>query len=163
MSTDQEEIVAVAAPAVEGKVESKSKFASRGDFLAAAGRFKEEELEVEGIGRLVLSEISGDARADIIGTMAMALQPNTETGEKGTLDTKGYQRSLLLAGVVDPTSAAGSRVPLFKIGDLAEVMRVGGAKITAICDVIERLSMLGRHQPDAEKNSGPTPSVASTS
>ena len=145
------------------KTPAAPKFATRDDFLAAAGKYAEEEYDAPGIGLLLLSEIGGDARAEILGNMAMALQPDPETKEKGTLDTKGYQRGLLAAGVVDPNSPPGARTPLFSRGDLDQVMKVGGAVVAGIADVIERLSLMGRYQPSAEGNSANTPNGASTS
>ena len=141
----------------------ETKFASRDDFLNAAGRFDEEELTIDGIGTLLLSEISGHARAEILGTMAMGLQADPESGEKGKLDTAGYQRALLLNGVVDPSSPPGARKPLFREADMDRVMKVGGAKIQAAAEAIERLSKMGRWSVSAEGNSGRTPNAVSTS
>jgi len=144
-------------------VAASKAFADKGAWLAAAGRFKEEEHEVEGIGVVLFSEISAAARAEILGQMASAMQPDPETKEKGKLDTVAYQKALLLAGVVDPNSPAGSRNPLFKAGDMDAVMRIGGAAVTEAVAVVERLSKMGRWQVEAEGNSEPTPSGASTS
>ncbi len=142
-------------------------FASRTDWLDAAGKFAEEEFHLDGIGWVILSEISASARADILGHMASAMIPqDAAPGEapavKAKLDTPVYQRKLLLAGVVDSTSAPGARLPLFKEGDMDRVMKVGGSKVAGALDVIERLSNLGRYQPSAEGNSATTPSAAST-
>lgn len=152
-----------APPPVAPKPDASVKFASRDDWIGAAGKFAEEEYTIDGIGLVLLSEISGAARADILGTMATALQPDPETKEKGRLDTTAYQRALLLAGVVDPVSPAGDRRPLFRAGDMELVMRVGGAKVQTACEVIERLSKMGRWQTDAEGNSEATRNGASTS
>lgn len=162
MPTDETSEVAAPAAAVSALPDAVQ-FASRDDFLNAAGKFAEETFHVDGIGNLLLSEISGEARADILGSMASALQSDPTTGEKGKLDTNGYQRRLLLAGVVDANSPEGDRKPLFKAGDLDRVMKVGGAKIQTVCGAIERLSKMGRWQTSAEENSEATPSDASTS
>lgn len=144
-----------AAPAVEAapepKIEAASSngkvFATRQDWLDAAGKLAEEEVEVEGIGLLLCSEITGDARADIVGQSATSLQA-------GQLDVRSYQRSVLLSGVVDPTSGQpGERSPLFRPGDIDRVMKVGGKKILVAVDVVERLSAMGRYQELAEGNS----------
>lgn len=134
----------------------EKKFASREDWLGAAGKLAEVEHYIEGIGWLVLSEITGEARAEIVGASATALN-------EGRLDIKNYQKALLQHGVVDPASPAGDRKPFFRAGDLDRVMRVGGKKITAIVEEIEKLSAMGRFQELAEGNSAPTPNGASTS
>lgn len=140
-----------AAPASNGKT-----FATREDFLAAVGKLAEEEVFVEGVGWLLCSEITGDARADIVGKSATSLN-------NGNLDVKSYQRALLLAGLVDPSSPKGERRPLFRPGDIDRVMLVGGRQILAAIDVIEKLSAMGRYQDAAEGNSVDTPSDGSTS
>ena len=148
------EAVAVAAePALNG-------FASRTDILGAAGHFAEEEHELEGVGKLLLSEISGAARAEILGQMATAIE-----GEKLTDPTwtSKYQKTLLRHGIVDPSSPPAARTPLFKEGDLDAVMQLGGGKLGKIIDAIERLSRMGRYQESAEKNSAATQNGASTS
>lgn len=145
-------------PPIEEIIEDAKKFASRDDWLAQAGVLKEEELEVEGLGWLLLSEITGDVRAEIVGQQSVGL-----LAEQRKIDAKAYQRTLILAGVVDPQSPPGDRKPMFRPGDMDRVMRVGGGKIAGIVDVIERLSSLGQYQGAAEGNSVPTRNGASTS
>lgn len=151
--------VDVAAPPAEAAAPG---FASRGDILAAAGRFAEEEHDLEGVGKLLLSEISGAARAKILGQMATAIEGNKLTDPTWT--TK-YQKTLLQAGVVDPSSPPGARNPMFseKGGDLDILMQLGGSKLAGVVDAIEKLSRMGRYQESAEGNSETTLSVASTS
>ncbi len=150
-------------PATAAVVEKESNgrvYASRDEILSAAGRFAEEEHDVEGIGWVMLSEISGEARARILGRMGMALEDGKLTDSAWT---GHYQRALLLAGVVDPSSPEGARLPLLREGDLDRLMKLGGAKVTDMVTVIERLSKMGRFQESAEKNSVPIPSAVSTS
>ncbi len=142
----------------------KSRFASRDDFLAAAGRFSEEEVAVPGLGLLLLGEIGADVRADITTDQsAVLLIPDKD--EKGVanvrkLDRRSYERRLLLHGVLDPSSPEGNRLPLLQPSDIDRVFKIGGAKIGTVVDVIERLSMLGRYSTSAEGNSNGTPSSA---
>ncbi len=131
-------------------------FATRETFLAAAGHLSEEEIQVEGLGWLLLSEISGADRADIVAKSMMAYQRNE-------LDVKGYQRAVLLAGIVDPSSPQDERAPMFRSADMDQVMKVGGSKLLEAIDVIERLSLMGKYQPGAEGNLLPTPSSERTS
>lgn len=133
-------------------------FLSREDWLNQAGVLKEEEVDVEGFGRLLLSEITGDARAEIVGHQSVGL-----LADQRKIDAKAYQRSLILAGVVDPTSPKGDRKPMFRPSDLDRVMKVGGGKIAEIVDAIEKLSALGQYTGAAEGNSETTPNGASTS
>ena len=132
------------------------KYATRDDFLGAAGNLAEEELDVDGVGTLILSEITGADRAKIIGKSAQAMND-------GALDLAAYQGSLLLAGVVDPSSPKGARNPLLKEADLGRIMKLGAAKVQEIVDVIERLSLMGRFSGVAEGNSVQTLSEGSTS
>ena len=136
----------------------KSRFLSREDLLGAANHLKEEEKKIEGLGTLLLSEITGDVRAELIGQQATGMMADTKK-----FDRKGYERTLIQAGVLDPTSAPGARTTLFRLGDMDRVMKIGGAKIADIVDVIERLSSLGQYSGAAEGNSETTPSDAGTS
>lgn len=140
------------------KAPADKKFASRDDWLGLAGVLKEEELHVEGLGWLLLSEITGDVRADIVGQQSVGL-----LAEQKKIDAKAYQRQLLLHGVVDPTSQKGDRKPMFRPGDLDRVMRLGGQKIAEVVDHIEKLSALGQYIEEPEKNSGSTRNGATTS
>lgn len=142
----------------ETAVTAVNKFLSRDDWLNNAGVLKEEEKEIDGFGWLLLSEISGDARADIVGVQSEGL-----LAEKRKIDAKAYQRALILAGVVDPTSPAGDRKPMFRPSDMDRVMKIGGAKIADIVDAIEKLSALGQYAGEAEGNSESTLNGGSTS
>ena len=141
------------APAVE-------KFASRDDWFSAAGKLKEEFLHVEGIGKLLVSEVSGEVRADIMSDQSAALLSD---GPNKKLDQKSYHKKLLLAGVVDPESPTEGRLPFFKPGDVDRAMKVGGAKVAKVIDKIEQLSNLGQYAGAAEKNSETAASDAGTS
>lgn len=145
-------------PAIKETKPPEETFASRDDWLAAAGKLKEEALHVEGIGRLLLSEISGAARAAIVSNQSAGLLADAKR-----IDAVAYQRALLTAGVVDPSSPKDARVPLFGRGDIDRVMGIGGAKIAVIVDKIEELSALGNYQGRAEENSSGSPSDAGTS
>lgn len=135
-----------------------AKFLSREDWLNNAGILKEAEIEVEGLGHLVVSEITGDQRAEIVGHQSEGL-----LAEKRKIDAKAYQRSLILAGVVDPASPKGDRKPMFRPTDLDRVMKIGGGKIAEVVDAIEKLSALGNYSGAAEENSGGTQNGAGTS
>jgi hypothetical protein len=135
-------------------------FASRDDILGAAGRFAEAEFELEGVGKVLLSEISGQARAEILGQMATAIEGNKLSDPTWTAK---YQKAMLRNGVVDPTSPAGDRKPFFREGDLDRLMKLGGAKIAALVDEIEKLSRMGSYQESAEGNSVITLNGASSS
>lgn len=141
----------------EQATEIMKKFLSRDEWLNQAGVLKEEEYFVEEFGWLLLSEITGDARADIVGRQSVGL-----LAENRKIDAKDYQRSLILAGVMDPNSPQGDRKPMFRPGDMDRVMRIGGSKIADIVDQIEKLSALGAYQGAAEGNSDSTPSGGST-
>lgn len=133
-------------------------FVSRESWLAQAGKLREAEHTVEGLGKLLLSELTGGARA--------AIQTNQSTGllaDLKRIDVSAYQRALLLQGVMDPSSPVGDRKPLFSAGDMDAVMKVGGAKIESVIDKLEELSGLGKSQASAEGNSPATPSSAGTS
>ena len=147
-------------PPVEAKVEEtvKAAFASKDDWFNIAGKLREAELEVEGLGKVLLSEITGTARAQIMSTQSQGLLADAKK-----IDAVAYQRSLLLSGVVDPASPAGARVPLFSVGDIDRVMKIGGRTISKIVDKIEELSALGTYQGSAEGNSSPTQNGAGTS
>jgi len=147
MTLSDQEVLAPKAPKEPAK-----KYASRDDWLSAAGNLREEEYDVEGLGLLLLSEVTGEVRAEIMSDQsAVLLLPEGQTRK---LDQRSYQKKLILAGVVDPESPPGGRNPLFKAGDLDKVMQIGGGKIASVVDRIERLSGLGQYQAAAEKNSG---------
>lgn len=150
-TANKEEPLVVSDPA-------EKKFASREDWLNEAGVLKEEEKHVEGLGLLLISEITGDVRAEIVGSQSEGL-----LADKRKIDAKQYQRQLILAGVVDPTSPKGDRKPMFRQGDMDRVMKVGGGKIAEVVDVIEKLSSLGQYAGAAEGNSDGTQNGATTS
>lgn len=166
-TTPAAEPPAPSEPTLEEKLERfeqdakpENGFASRAQILDAAGVFAEEEHDLEGVGKLLLSEISGAARAKILGQMATAIEGNKLADPSWT--TK-YQKTLLQAGIVDPESPAGNRNPMFREGDLDRLMQLGGAKIQDVVDAIERLSRMGRYQESAEGNFVTTQNGASTS
>lgn len=138
--------------------EAVRRYISRDEWLNNAGVLKEEEKYVDGLGWLLLSEITGDARAEIVGVQSEGL-----LAEKRKIDAKAYQRALILAGVVDPSSPEGSRLPMFRPADMNRVMLIGGGKIAEIVDAIEKLSALGQYTGEAEGNSEGTPNAGSTS
>lgn len=140
------------------EIQPERKFASRDDWLSNAGVLREEEHYVEGLGWLILSEITGDVRADMVANQSVGL-----LADQKKIDAKSYQRALIVAGVVDPTSPKGERRPLFRPGDMDRVMRVGAGKIADVVDTIERLSALGQYSGAAEGNSESTQNGASTS
>ncbi len=137
------------------------KFASRDDWLAAVGKLKEEETEIEGIGLLLLSEVTGEVRAELMSDASAVLL--AAEGATKKIDRRSYEKKLLLAGVVDPESTAADRAPLFKAGDMDKIMKLGGGKIAAAVDVIERLSGLGQYTARAEGNSAETQNGVGTS
>lgn len=146
------------APVVEPQAPTEPKFATRDILLAAAGRLNEEVHEVTGLGTLLLGEIGADVRAEIL-TEQQSVALFAEGAAK-KLDRKWYEKKILLAGILDPSSPEGARLPLFKQGDMDTVMRIGGAKIGEVVDAIERLSLMGRHVVSAEGNSNGLPNSA---
>lgn len=149
----------VAGPATPAADEASNGFVSRADWLAQAGKLKELVYPAEGLGKLLLTEITGAARAAIQSQSATGLLADVKR-----LDVAAYQRALLLAGVVDPSSPEGARKPLFSAGDMDTVMAIGGGKIAAVIEEIEKLSALGPAATgSAEKNSEATPSAAGIS
>lgn len=132
---------------------------SRDAWLAQAGKFKEKEVPVEGLGKVLIVEISGAARAAIQSAQSTGLLSDVKR-----IDSVAYQRALLLSGVADPSSPEGARQPLFKAADMDRVMQIGGAKIALLVDEIEKLSGMGAEgESSAEGNSPATPSAAGTS
>lgn len=141
MSLAENETLDTAPAAEEGPV------LGRDGFLAAAGKLAERVLLVDGLGRVLIGELSGADRADIIEKQAVAYQDKK-------LAVKSYQRDLLMRGILDPSSPEGARTPLFRAADMDQVMRVGGAKIAKIVAAVEELSGLGAAaQKSAEGNS----------
>lgn len=103
--------------------------------LAAAERGREEKvIAVPGLGAVLIGEITGVERADI-------LSAQVEMARQDKIDVKGYQRKLLLAAVLDPTSPEEARTNAFlSNGEAATFMRLGGGKIRALIDAIEEFS-----------------------
>lgn len=128
-------------------------------WLNASQKLAEEWITVEGLGKVLVSEITAKARADIMTIQSTGLL--TEVGK--SIDHLRHQKTLLLAGVLDPSSPEGARQPLFQAGDVDKVMEIGASKIAEVIDAIEKLSKLGRYAASAEGNSGPTSSDAGTS
>lgn len=131
---------------------------TREALLDAASTSRDEaEVDVPGLGVVLVGEISGDERARIMEAAARAIQAEQ-------VDIRGYQKQMLAAGILDPSSPKGARVPLLRHEDIDAVMKLGAAKIRFLIDEIERLSGMGAHSfASAEKNSAPTPSESSTS
>lgn len=129
---------------------------SREALLARTVR-AEEEVDVPGLGRMLVGEINADERAAIIEKQAGDYQNKR-------VDVRSYQKSLLVAGLLDPASSASARLPLLSAADGDAVMKVGSAKIAALVDAIERLSGMGAAAvARAEGNSDGIPSVSSIS
>lgn len=134
-------------------------FVGREQWLGAGSKLAEDVVEVEGLGKVLVSEITAKVRAEIMTIQSSGLL--TDVGK--SIDHLRHQKTLLLAGVVDPSSPEGARVPLFKEGDIDAVMQLGASKVEKIIDAIERLSKLGRHATSAEGNSATSPSAAGSS
>lgn len=122
---------------------------SRGDFLARVGDGLAEELvEVEGLGKVLVRELSGAARARVLAVLAPA-------ASGGVPDFERYQEMLLQLGLVDPSDGQ----PLLDMKTVKDAMKLGGSKVEALCSTIERLSGLDKSaQKSAEGNSLSTPS-----
>ncbi len=139
---------------------SDNGFVTRDAWLAQAGRFAEKTVDVDGLGKLLIMELSGAARAAIQTQQSRSLL--LEQGK--SMDKLAYDRAVLLAGVADPSSPEGARRPLFTAGDMDRVLQIGGGKIAKVVEEIERLSGLDVSAPArAEENSDGTPSAAGTS
>lgn len=134
-------------------------FVSRDLWLAQSGKFAEKTITVDGLGKVLIVELSGAARASIQAQQSAGL-----LGDVKRVDVGAYQRAVLLAGVSDPTSPEDARRPMFQQGDMDRVMTIGGGKIAKVVEEIEKLSGLdvGAVQR-AEGNSDETPSDAGTS
>lgn len=134
-------------------------FLNREQWLAQAGRFAEKTIDVPGLGKVLIAELSGLARAQIQAQQSAGLLADSKR-----VDVAAYQRAVLLAGVIDPTSPPDARRPLFQGGDMDRVMSLGGGKITIVVTEIEKLSGLDESALSrAEENSGEAPSGAGTS
>jgi hypothetical protein len=134
-------------------------FITRDAWLHTPVFLSEEVKEIEGLGKVVVSEVTAAVRAELVTLQSSGLLRD----ENKQIDRAAYEEKLLVAGLVDPSSPEGSRVPLFRKEDMGRVMRWGSGKIEPIVDAIERLSHLGKYSSSAEGNSAKTPSAAGTS
>lgn len=139
-------------------VEETKQFMNRESILSMSGLLKEEDFYVEGVGWMLLREISGEARAEIVAVQSVGL-----LADQRKIDRRAYERALILNGVVDPESPKGDRKPMFRMGDMDAVMRLGGSKIAQIVEEIEKLSGLGEFSGAVEGNSASTRSGGGTS
>lgn len=105
----------------------------RDAFLGHSGKLREDTVLVDGLGPVLVKELNGFERAEVIETQATT---------RGRVDVKGYQRLLLLYGLADPESPDGARTPLLRKEDLDQAMRLGAAAIERLCERVEQLSGL---------------------
>lgn len=134
-------------------------YASKESFLTTGRKLAEEIVDVPGIGRMLVGELSGKERAFVIEAQALAQKDKGDALDIGT-----YLTQLLRFGVLDPGSPADARTKLFDIGDLSQLLEVGSGKLQALTDAIERLSGLGQKAvASAEGNSAASPSGSATS
>lgn len=146
-------------PAAAPPAAAAPDFVTRDLWLGAGQKLQEAWLDIEGFGKVLVSEITAEARAQIMTIQSTGLL--TEVGK--SIDHLRHQKTLLGAGVIDPASPETARQPLFQASDLDKVMKMGASKIASIIDKIEELSKLGRYAASAEGNSATTPSDAGTS
>lgn len=142
----------------EQQTEVIKRFLTREDILSAANKLKEEETQIEGLGTLLLSEITGSVRADLIAQQATGMM-----ADQKKFDRQSYERTLIQAGVMDPSSPPGGRTTLFRMGDMDRVMKLGASKIETIVTTIERLSSMGESAGVAEGNSATSRNGGGTS
>ena len=129
---------------------------TRDGLLSKAGDLNEEILELPRLGKLLVLELTGADRA-------LILQAQAEAYQDKKVDVIGYQRRILLAGIVDPLSPKGNRQPLLRPDDADRVMQIGGGSIALIVKAVERLSGIGQEaETSAEGNLPATPSSSST-
>lgn len=127
---------------------------TREDLLARSGKLKEDFADAPELGSVLCRELTGKARAELIEKQA--------AGEG--LNLVLYQKSLLLAGLIDSNSPEGARTPLLEEGDADAVMELGAGTLDPILEKIEALSGLGvKGREAAEKSLGEAPSESSTS
>ena len=130
---------------------------SRDAFLAHVGRLAEELVDVPAMGKVLVRELSGRARAEVLQLLAPA-------ASGGKADIGAYQKMLLENGLIDPESPKDERRPLLDVTNRDKVMELGASKVEALCKAIERLSGLdAKAAESAEKNSGNETTSASTS
>lgn len=135
---------------------SLSKLGGRNELLGRSGKLKEDQVVVDGVTYIV-RELNGLERAHLIGLQA-------EARINSKVDLAGYQKQLLLRGLMDPESPEGAREPALTEADLDTVMRNGAGFLDPILEAIEELSGLGVEAQKAAKDFlGGTPSGSSTS
>lgn len=127
---------------------------SRDAFLSSLGKLAEEDVEVDGLGTVLVREMTGKQRAQLLEVLAPA-------ASGGKADLVRYQQMLLELGLVDPADGQ----PLLDMQTSADVLAgLGASKIEQLCSAIERVSGLSKSANErAEKNSETTPSSDSTS
>lgn len=129
---------------------------TRDGLLQQAGKLREELVALAEAGDVLVRELTGADRAEIVQAQAEAYQDKK-------VDIAGYQKRILLAGITDADSPAGNRQPLLRPDDADRLMQLGGGVIATLVKAIERLSGLGQDaEKSAEGNSAPTPSSSST-
>ncbi len=136
-------------------------YADRNAFLSLVGDLAEEDITFQTLKgkevKLLIREITGKERADLITLQAAAYQ-------KGELDMVNYEKKMLLAGIIDPESPEGARQPLLRSADADSLMGIGASKVQKLVSKIELLSGMGvEAQTRVEGNSATTPSDGSTS
>lgn len=125
---------------------------SRDAFLAHVGELAEELVDVAGLGKVLVRELTGKQRAKVLETLAPAAQG-------GKPDIGLYQKTLLQLGLIDPADGQ----PLLDMASVERAMELGASKVEALCSAVERLSGLSGKAPEsAEKNSPATQTSAST-
>lgn len=127
---------------------------SRDAFLSFAGKLAEELVDVEGMGKVLVRELTGAQRALVLGVLAPAVQ------EGGKADLGLYQEMLLRLGLIDPADGQ----PLLDIATAKKAMELGASKVEVLCKTIERLSGLdGKAAERAEGNSDVPPTSSTGS
>lgn len=99
------------------------------------GWLEEAVVEVEGVGKVLVGELTGMDRAQIVSLQAQNLR-------RDKVDLASYQKQVLAKGILDPSSPPGARTPLLRGSDMDALMKKGGRKIGIIVDKIEELSGL---------------------
>lgn len=126
---------------------------SRDAFLSHVGQLAEEVIDVAGLGRVLVRELTGAQRAQVLTALAPAAQGAAP-------DIGEYQKLLLRLGLIDPADGK----PLLDLATVERAMDLGASKVEALCSAVERLSGLSGKAPEsAEKNSATTESSSSTS
>jgi hypothetical protein len=140
--------------------------------LREPAHFAEEVIDVAGIGRLLVSEISAQVWAEIQSAQGALMRaqvvaaqvPDAAPPAPGKADMVQYNTKLLLHGLVDPDSPEGARTPLLREDQVESFLRkFGAATVGQVVDAVERLSHLGKYAARAEGNSATTSSAAAAS